>query len=321
MERFRLRRGRVAAAVLLPGLAALMTMTTPALGADAPERKAKMSTDKRVVPYGAAMRVRGRFPDVPNKRVLIEFHREGGEGWRVEGRADTNRKGLFRDRVHPPASGWWRARLANPPATSAEALIDGAGAPETVDTRTGNRRIPMRSRTRAGVSSANVVVGKSVRISGTVKPGGESRQVVIHAGRSTLKTRTSASGSFSKSWRPGGTGTYRLSVNAKGNHSALGSGDGAGPVQVFRPAAASWYGPGFYGHRTACGQTLTTSTLGVAHKTMPCGTKVTLRYNGREVTVPVIDRGPYAAGREYDLTSATKNRLGFGSTGTVLSSR
>jgi rare lipoprotein A len=39
------------------------------------------------------------------------------------------------------------------------------------------------------------------------------------------------------------------------------------------------------------------------------------------VRVEVIDRGPFAAGREFDLTGATKNRLNFGSTGTILSSR
>ena len=55
----------------------------------------------------------------------------------------------------------------------------------------------------------------------------------------------------------------------------------------------------------------------MAHKSLPCGTKVTIRYHGRSVTVPVIDRGPYAGNREWDLTAATKSRIGFGSTGTV----
>ena len=67
--------------------------------------------------------------------------------------------------------------------------------------------------------------------------------------------------------------------------------------------------------------TLTPGTLGVANKTLPCGTKVTLRYHGRSVRVPVIDRGPYSGNREFDLTAATKARLGFASTGTVWSTR
>jgi hypothetical protein len=86
---------------------------------------------------------------------------------------------------------------------------------------------------------------------------------------------------------------------------------------AYRTAAASYYGPGFYGNRTACGQTLTPSTVGVANKSLPCGTRVRLHYRGRTVRVRVIDRGPYAGNREYDLTEATKRRLGFGSTGNV----
>lgn len=73
---------------------------------------------------------------------------------------------------------------------------------------------------------------------------------------------------------------------------------------------ASWYGPGFYGNRTACGLTFTPETFGVAHLTLPCGTRVTLTSPaGRTVTVPVIDRGPYVAGRTLDLSFATKSAL------------
>lgn len=73
---------------------------------------------------------------------------------------------------------------------------------------------------------------------------------------------------------------------------------------------ASWYGPGFYGNRTACGQTYTPEIQGVAHKTLPCGTVLTLSYGGRTVVVTVIDRGPYVAGRVLDLSNATRLALG-----------
>jgi rare lipoprotein A len=79
----------------------------------------------------------------------------------------------------------------------------------------------------------------------------------------------------------------------------------------YRPVKATWYGPGFYGRRTACGGKLTHHTLGVAHKNLPCGTNVALRYRGRTVVVPVIDRGPYSRGVDYDLTYATARRLGM----------
>ena len=79
----------------------------------------------------------------------------------------------------------------------------------------------------------------------------------------------------------------------------------------YRPVKATWYGPGLYGNRLACGGRLRTRTLGVAHKSLPCGTKVALRYRGRTVVVPVIDRGPYARGVSYDLTEATARKLGM----------
>jgi rare lipoprotein A len=68
----------------------------------------------------------------------------------------------------------------------------------------------------------------------------------------------------------------------------------------------SWYGPGFFGSGTACGQTYTREILGVAHRSLPCGTLVTFRnpVNGRQITVPVIDRGPYVAGRTWDMSRA-----------------
>ena len=94
-----------------------------------------------------------------------------------------------------------------------------------------------------------------------------------------------------------------------------------GSVTVYRQTSASWYGPGFIGGRTACGGTLSAGVLGVANKTLPCGTKVTFHYGGRTVTARVVDRGPYVTGREWDLTPAVKARLHFPSTGTVWSTR
>ncbi|HEX9266181.1 MAG TPA: septal ring lytic transglycosylase RlpA family protein [Candidatus Limnocylindria bacterium] len=73
---------------------------------------------------------------------------------------------------------------------------------------------------------------------------------------------------------------------------------------------ASWYGPGFYGNRTACGQVYTPEIIGVAHRTLRCGTMLVLEYRGRMMTVPVIDRGPYIAGRTLDLSNATRLAMG-----------
>jgi hypothetical protein len=79
----------------------------------------------------------------------------------------------------------------------------------------------------------------------------------------------------------------------------------------------SWFGPGLYGNGTACGKTLTKSLVGVAHRTLPCGTLVTFRYKGVTVTVPVVDRGPYVAGRTWDLTHGACAALHHCFTGSI----
>ena len=90
-------------------------------------------------------------------------------------------------------------------------------------------------------------------------------------------------------------------------------------VALMRVLMATWYGPGFYGKRTACGKRLGRGTVGVAHKTLPCGTHVTFYHGGHFVTVEVIDRGPFRRGVAWDLTAAAARELGFRSTGALRS--
>ena len=66
-------------------------------------------------------------------------------------------------------------------------------------------------------------------------------------------------------------------------------------------------GPGFYGNTTACGQTLTKKMVGVAHKKLPCGSRVVFAYKGRWARAKVIDRGPYIGGRTWDLTGSLRS--------------
>ena len=80
---------------------------------------------------------------------------------------------------------------------------------------------------------------------------------------------------------------------------------------------ATWYGPGLYGNRTACGKVLRPSTVGVASRTLPCGTKVTFGYHGHYVVAKVIDRGPFANGASFDLTEAVADSLGFKASGKI----
>jgi len=120
-----------------------------------------------------------------------------------------------------------------------------------------------------------------------------------------------------------------LAILIVGAGSAQASPGGASPVastapegeelafSPFRSAGASWYGPGFYGNKTACGQTLRATTIGVAHRNLPCGTMVKFVHQGHAVVAPVIDRGPYVKGRAWDLTAAASEALEFEGVGMV----
>jgi rare lipoprotein A len=105
-----------------------------------------------------------------------------------------------------------------------------------------------------------------------------------------------------------------------GGASSYAVGGSAGEDLAFSPfryAGASWYGPGLWGHRTACGKTLRPHTLGVANKTLPCGTTVKFVYHGHALVTQVIDRGPYVRGRSWDLTKAASEALGLEGVGRV----
>lgn len=106
---------------------------------------------------------------------------------------------------------------------------------------------------------------------------------------------------------------------SSGGASPVGAAPAAtGSGLAFSPwhyAGATWYGPGLYGRRTACGQTLRRTTIGVAHKRLPCGTAVKFTFHGRTIITRVIDRGPYSKGNSWDLTAAAAEDLGFTRTG------
>ena len=113
-------------------------------------------------------------------------------------------------------------------------------------------------------------------------------------------------------WRP--TKAGELQIRAVVRSASEATAASASPelaITIHRPAMATWYGPGFYGRTTACGVRMTRTLLGVAHKTLKCGTKVAVLYKGRRIDVPVVDRGPFRHGTKYDLTAATAQALGF----------
>lgn len=107
---------------------------------------------------------------------------------------------------------------------------------------------------------------------------------------------------------PAATGAQPASTQP-GTPSATGGAAPSGP-QTLKKALATWFGPGFYGSTTACGQKMTPKLVGVASRKLPCGTLVQISYGGRQVTAPVVDRGPYShIGAKWDLTAGTARAL------------
>jgi rare lipoprotein A len=182
------------------------------------------------------------------------------------------------------------------------------------------------------IAGTGGIVGTKLKLKGIANNAAEGDNVSVQVANGDggwdeiATTQTDAEGAWVARWKADRAGT--LVVRAV-TGAAAGGGTGeaaeapAAPTMkliVYQATKASVYGvgdDGQIGTRTACGQMLKETTLGVAHKTLPCGTKVTVFYAGKTITVPVIDRGPYRAGFSWDLTTATADRLGFEGIGTV----
>lgn len=176
----------------------------------------------------------------------------------------------------------------------------------------------------AFLSAPGQILGKPVEFSGRIEgaDAGETIEIQRMNAQSNWVTITTATagenGKFTAKWLP--TRSGKLLVRAvlssattppTGVTVRAANPIPASSISVYRPFRATWFGPGFYGNRTSCGQLMTTKLQGVAHKRLPCGTRIEIMYRGRTVTVPVIDRGPFRHNTEFDLTYATAKRLKF----------
>jgi rare lipoprotein A len=301
-SRARARAGRLRAAALW-GCAALTMTCFTATRADAQTGGLTLAGagTKAKVRYGEPLELSGRVPVAGT--VRLEYAPRGG-GWRSVDQTVAATGGSYHFKLRPKRSGAFRAVTSE--GVSSARIV-------TVVARL------------AGRTSHHVRAGAPVRVRGRLVPGFGGRRVRLQLAtgrgwRTVDRTLTGRGGRFRAKWRATGSGRYRLRVKFAGDgRNAAVSRTLRGRVYVYRASEASWYGPGLYGNHTACGGVLGYDTLGVAHKWLPCGTRVTFRYSGRSVTVPVIDRGPFGPGREWDLTSATKRRLGFGDVGIIWS--
>lgn len=84
-----------------------------------------------------------------------------------------------------------------------------------------------------------------------------------------------------------------------------------------KQAVCSWYGAAFDGRPTASTQLYSVYAYTAAHRTLPFGTVVLLRAGLRCVVVTISDRGPFVAGREFDLSRAAFCQLADSAAGLV----
>jgi rare lipoprotein A (peptidoglycan hydrolase) len=134
-------------------------------------------------------------------------------------------------------------------------------------------------------------------------PASASANATGGAAAKTAAVEPESSGGSTTSDTPSSTGTT-------GGTATSG---GAAPEETSttsKRTLATWFGPGFYGNKTACGQTMSPTIVGVASRTLACGTLVQVGYHGRHLTVPVVDRGPYGhIGAMWDLTAGAARAL------------
>jgi rare lipoprotein A len=237
----------------------------------------------------------------------------------------------------PTAGG--SADAASPTATSAPASAPGSAAqpsptgassatPETGATSATPTAEPAIAVSPGPVSfrtQSIALLGHTLSFPGSARSRDAGRTVAIElydsstgAWNTVTGTRVDRRGAFVARWRTNllGRVTVRavvLHVNGAvhGAHATQVSASTPTQVTVYRSARATYYGPGFFDQTTACGQTLTPTLIGVANRTLPCGTLVEVSYGGRRLTVPVVDRGPYANGADWDLTAGAAQALGI----------
>jgi rare lipoprotein A len=214
------------------------------------------------------------------------------------------------------------------PTLGAAATGSGGAAPSSgqAPTQSGNRSVTASANGVTITTRASGFMGRDLRFTGSVSRSAAGKVVEIErSGRqtggrwvTTSQATIRSDGSFTAYWHANRPGllAFRAILGGGGGGSTASSWPTVNVI-VYRPAVATIYGPGFWGNRTACGETLHRNTLGVAHRTLPCGTRVSIYYGGRTIEVPVIDRGPYANGASWDLTEATARALGMDTTAHV----
>jgi hypothetical protein len=277
--------------------------------------------------FGHNVTVTGSAPSGSAGQTLqLQFARAGATGWQPLASTRIGSDGHFKFVTPMRKSGRVRAVPQSASGARRAAVLPTGGTTTTAAAAptlgpSAPRPIAVASKLAVRRRSIATLSGDAVHVGGHLLPGVGGRTVRLE-GRSGRRwhllatDRTGSRGGFDIRYRPSrtfGPGGEPLRVRFRGDRVNTRSVHGAGKVTTFTESVASWYDDG---GATACGFH---AGMGVANRSLPCGTKVTFRYGGHTVTATVDDRGPFVGGRTWDLNQNTAGALGFGGVGTVWS--
>jgi rare lipoprotein A len=224
-------------------------------------------------------------------------------------------------RIARPRTAAAAVLISMPLAAAAPLGIKSAGA-QTAAPQAPARPGPVATAARLTTTSRrlHVIAGQTATVRGYVRPVRAGRLVRLErlrrgTWRPVDHARTGANGSFVVRYRPRGTTSVLVRLVFVGDAATRGTTRPLGRLNAYRRSYASRYD--LYGGALACGGRLRYDSMVVAHRSLPCGTLVTIRYRGSVVRARVQDRGPFVGGREFDLAGAVARRLGFNGVGRI----
>ena len=249
----------------------------------------------RVVDYLSDAKISGQVRDGdPAKTVHLQRQKANQEGWR-----SIASETLGRDRAIA-------FTLRGLKETARYRLRYGTERSDAV-------RINVKPRLTLNISPDHVMSGNQMTLRGVLYPKVRGRtarlQWKVDGAWRTIERVSVGDGEYRVPLRSPAPGHRRVRITFS-QDARNGWARRTDRSHSYERSLATWYGPGFYGNHTACGPVLQRDSIGVAHRVLPCGTKVEILYRGRTVTVPVIDRGPYGDSN-WDLTQRTAEKINF----------
>lgn len=313
-------------------LAGVLTIAMPASafalaqGQSLAESATQLTVSPQPVRYGEEVTVSGSTSTTASGQQLVLAYQQPGTQWRPIAYTNVQGDGSFRFVTALPRSGLLNVLMSGGSTTVTTAATM---APDQVAAASGVSGTPLAGTTAQSVAvdaklavrkaPINVLSGQAAHVRGRLAPGFAGRTVELDGRtggrwRKLATARTTASGQFDLRYVAGGLGAKRLRVRFLGDEANGPASARSALLTVYRPSGASVYDDS---GATACGFH---ATMGVANKTLPCGTHVTIAYGAHKVTAVVDDRGPFVDGRDWDLNQNTAAALGFGGVDTVWSS-